>query len=73
MIDGWGTTEGDHEAMRKIYQDFEKENPDIRLNQLSMPSSSEMVRKVEDMLVVGRDPGFWYFLEAQGKIPFTSL
>ena len=30
LIHGWGTTEGDHEAMRKIYQDFEKENPDIR-------------------------------------------
>lgn len=66
LIHGWGTTEEDHEAMRKIYQDFEKENPDIRLNQLSMPSSSEMVRKVEDMLVVGEIPDL-VFLGGSGK------
>ena len=56
LIHGWGTTEEDHVVMRDIYQDFEKENPDVKLNQLSMPSGSEMVRKVEDMLVVGEIP-----------------
>ncbi len=66
LIHGWGTTEEDHEAMRAIYQDFEKENPDIRLNQLSMPSGSEMVRKVEDMLVVGEIPDL-VFLGGSGK------
>lgn len=66
LIHGWGTTEEDHEAMRQIYQDFEKENPDIRLNQISMPSSSEMVRKVEDMLVVGEIPDL-VFLGGAGK------
>ena len=29
LIHGWGSTEADHIAMRKIYEDFEKENPDI--------------------------------------------
>ena len=52
--------------MRDIYQDFEKENPDVKLNQLSMPSGSEMVRKVEDMLVVGEIPDL-VFLGGSGK------
>ena len=33
-----------------IYQDFEKENPDVKAELASMPSGSETVRKVEDML-----------------------
>ena len=36
------------------------------MNQLSMPSSSEMVRKVEDMLVVGEIPDL-VFLGGSGK------
>ena len=43
--------------MRDIYQDFEQENPDVKLNQLSMPSGSEMVRKTEDLLVAGGNSG----------------
>ena len=39
LIHGWGSTEADHVAMRRIYQDFEKEHPNIRLNLVSMPSS----------------------------------
>ena len=66
LIHGWGTTEEDHVVMRDIYQDFEKENPDVKLNQLSMPSGSEMVRKVEDMLVVGEIPDL-VFLGGSGK------
>ena len=31
FIHGWGSTETEHAAMRKIYLDFEKENPDIKL------------------------------------------
>lgn len=66
LIHGWGTTEEDYVVMRDIYQDFEKENPDVKLNQLSMPSGSEMVRKVEDMLVVGEIPDL-VFLGGSGK------
>lgn len=66
LIHGWGTTEEDHVVMRDIYQDFEQENQDVKLNQLSMPSGSEMVRKVEDMLVVGEIPDL-VFLGGSGK------
>lgn len=56
FIHGWGSTDEDHVAMRKIYSDFEKENPDIKLNMLSMPTNSEMKRLVEDMLNTGNIP-----------------
>ena len=39
--------------MRQIYRDFEKENPDIGLNMISMPSSTDVIYKVGDLLVVG--------------------
>ena len=56
LIHGWGSTEADHVAMRRIYQDFEKEHPNIRLNLVSMPSSEEVIIKAEDMLTVGEMP-----------------
>ena len=31
LIHGWGSIAGDHEAMRQIYSDFSKENPDIKI------------------------------------------
>lgn len=66
LIHGWGTTEEDHVVMRDIYQDFEQENPDVKLNQLSMPSGSEMVRKTEDLLVAGEISDL-VFLGGSGK------
>lgn len=56
VIHGWGSTEEDHVAMRKIYNDFEEKNPDIKIRLISMPTSSEMIRKVEDMITVGEIP-----------------
>lgn len=56
MIHGWGTTESDHVAMRQIYADFEKEHPDIHLNLISMPSSTDVIGKVGDLLTVGEIP-----------------
>lgn len=56
FIHGWGSTEADHVAMRQIYADFEKENPDIHLNMLSMPTNTEMIHMVEDMLTTGEVP-----------------
>ena len=53
FIHGWGSTEVDHVAMRQIYRDFEKENPDIGLNMISMPSSTDVIYKVGDLLAVG--------------------
>lgn len=56
FLHGWGSTEADHETMRQIYRDFETENPDIRINMVSMPTSDEVVRKTEDMIMVGDIP-----------------
>lgn len=56
LIHAWGGTEKDHTAMRQIYQDFQKKNPDIKLQMISMPTLEEMERKVEDMIMVGKIP-----------------
>lgn len=56
IIHSWGGTEDDHFAMRKIYENFQNENPDIKLHMISMPTRSKMLRKVEDMIMVGNAP-----------------
>lgn len=56
LLHGWGTMEEDHVIMRRIYEDFEKKNPDIHINLLSMPSSQEAIYKANDMLAVGEIP-----------------
>jgi len=56
LMHGWGGTESDSFAMRGIYKDFEKENPDIRLNLLSLPSTDEVINKTQDLLSVGEIP-----------------
>lgn len=65
FIHGWGSTEADHETMRQIYRGFETENPDIKLNMISMPTSDEVVRKTEDMVMVGTVPDI-VFLGGKG-------
>ncbi|MBP3468037.1 MAG: extracellular solute-binding protein [Lachnospiraceae bacterium] len=66
LIHSWGTMEEDHVAMRQIYCNFEKENPDVKINLVSMPSGTEMIRKVEDMIQVGKIPDI-IFLGGMGK------
>lgn len=66
LIHGWGSTEADHVAMRRIYSDFEKENPDIQLKLISLPTSEEVVRRAEDMLMVGEVPDV-LFLGGSGR------
>ena len=56
FIHGWGSTEAEHVAMRRIYSDFEIENPDIKLNMVSMPAPTDVVNKVRDLLTVGEVP-----------------
>ncbi|MGN0362875.1 MAG: ABC transporter substrate-binding protein [Bilifractor sp.] len=56
VLHGWGSTEADHVAMREIYLDFEKDNPDIDVNLVSMPSSEDVIHKVQEMLTVGELP-----------------
>ena len=56
MIHGWGSTESDHVVMRQIYEDFEKAHPEIHLNMVAMPSSTDVISKVGDLLTVGEIP-----------------
>ena len=56
MIHGWGSMEADHVAMRRIYEEFEKEHPHIHLNLIAMPSSTDVIGKVGDLLTVGEIP-----------------
>lgn len=66
LLHGWGTMESDHQVMRQIYQDFEKENPDIKLNMISMPSSQKAITKAREMLAVGKTPDM-IFTGGEGK------
>lgn len=66
LMHGWGSTEPDHVSMREIYQDFEKENPDIRIHLLSLPTTDELIRKVEDSIMVGEIPDI-VFLAGKGR------
>lgn len=61
VIHGWGSNEKDHVAMRQIYSDFEKENPDIKVHLISMPTGKELLRKVGDMILVGEIPDVIFF------------
>ncbi len=56
LIHGWGNMEADHEAMREIYREFEEKHPEIRINLISMPSSTDVISKVGDLLTVGQIP-----------------
>ena len=56
VIHAWGGTGADHVAMRDIYDGFQKENPDIEVQMISMPAREEMLRKVEDKIMVGNMP-----------------
>lgn len=73
LMHGWGSTEDDHVAMRKIYMDYEKENPNVKLNLVSMPSGSELVRKVEDMLMVGDIPDLLFLGGAEAETVYDFM
>ena len=56
VMHGWGSTEKDHQAMRSIYADFQKEHPEIMLKLVSMPTGKELVERAEDRILVGDVP-----------------
>lgn len=66
FLHGWGSVEEEHRAMRKIYKDFEKEHPEISLNMISMPSSTDVIKKVGDLLSVGEIPDI-IFTAGEGR------
>lgn len=60
LLHGWGTMSKEDVVMRQIYQDFEKENPDVKLSLVSMPSFESLEEKAKDMLAIGNIPNIIY-------------
>lgn len=60
LLHGWGNMEEDNQAMRDIYAGFEKKNPDVSLQLISMPSSEKVLEKVREMISVGNMPNLLY-------------
>ncbi|MCI5648762.1 MAG: ABC transporter substrate-binding protein [Fusicatenibacter sp.] len=60
FLNSWGSGDDRHQVMRQIYQDFEKENPDIKLSMIAMPSSEKVADKVREMVSVGKVPNLIY-------------
>ena len=60
LLHGWGTMEEDNQVMRDIYNGFEKENPDVSLQLISMPASENVLAKVKEMISVGNMPNLIY-------------
>ena len=72
MIHGWGSTEYDHVVMRQIYEEFEKVHPEIHLNMVAMPSSTDVISKVGDLLTVGEIPDI-VFTGGDGRVSIYSF
>lgn len=60
LLHGWGTMSKEDVLMREIYADFNKENPDIELTLVSMPSFDSLETKAKNMLAIGKMPNIIY-------------
>lgn len=73
IVSGWGGTFQSHEVMREIYEEFDRQNPDIKLNCIPYSDNVIAVEKAIDMLAVGNAPdivstnGLSYYLEQAVK------
>ncbi|MGN0365913.1 MAG: ABC transporter substrate-binding protein [Suilimivivens sp.] len=56
LMHGWGGTLQTHKIMQEIYEEFEQQNPDIKLNCIPYSSNAIAVEKANDMLAVGKAP-----------------
>lgn len=69
LMHGWGGSAPDHVAMRAIYDDFGRRNPDIRLLYDTSPDITVVLEKADNLLAVDRMPdivstnGFGNFVE----------
>lgn len=54
LMHGWGGSGADHVAMRKIYADFEAENPDISVVYDALPDISVLIDKAGNMLAADK-------------------
>lgn len=56
IVSGWGGTFRSHEVMREIYEEFDRQNPDIKLNCVPYSDNTIAVEKAIDMMAVGNAP-----------------
>lgn len=56
LMHGWGGTLQTHKIMQEIYEDFNRQNPDIVLTSISYSDNTIAVNKANDMLAVGKAP-----------------
>lgn len=73
IIHAWGGTEADHMAMRDIFEGFQEKNQGIKLQLISMPTREEMLRKVEDMIMVGDIPDVITFSGMGGNSTYDFI
>ena len=60
LLHGYGSMENSDITMRRIYEDFEIENPDISMTLVSVPSFDKVEDKLNDMLSIGKIPNIIY-------------
>lgn len=56
LMHGWGGTLATHQTMLSIYEEFNKQHPNIELVSLPSADSSIAVKKANDMLALGKMP-----------------
>ena len=69
FLNSCGSMSDADRVVRQIYSEFEAQNPDIKLQMISMPSSQKVEEKVKEMVTAGRMPNLIYM---NGK-EFNSL
>lgn len=69
FMHGWGGSATDHEAMRQIYADFERQNPDIKIAYDSSPDLSVVIDKANEMLAADKMPNL---ISTNGNAQFVS-
>lgn len=56
LLHGWSSDSVDSVAMREIFEDFNRENPDIQLSCIAMPGGDAVIQKAQEMYAVGKVP-----------------
>lgn len=69
LMNGWGGATEDHVAMREIYEEFNKQNPDIELVLDTSPDLSIVLEKANEMLAVDKMPNI---ISTNGNAEFIT-
>ena len=76
LMHGWGGTLEEYRVMEKIYEEFEEQNPYIKMTYIAYANSEITVKEANDLLAIGKVPdivstnGLSYYvnnLAASGK------